>query len=169
MGIKLTKFFGIVWKTRSNFSKQQMLRFYKAYVFPTITYAILISGNTSQSHHTEIMKLQKKILRTIFFKRRHESIKEILDENRLLTVFLIYTFLRCLNTCLWNCNRTKKIVFYLRFTPKKWTMFQEQNESVIIESNFSTTAKQRSLILVQFLKLEYNLHQSRNVEIILNL
>ena len=54
---KLTKFCGIVWKARYVFSKQQMLRFYKAHVNPTITYGILIYGNTSQSHLTEIMKL----------------------------------------------------------------------------------------------------------------
>ena len=84
---KLTKFCGIVWKARYVFSKQQMLRFYKAYVNSTITYGILIYGNTSQSHLTEMMKLQKRILRAIFFKRRYESIKEIMDENKLLTVF----------------------------------------------------------------------------------
>ena len=58
---KLTKFCGIVWKARYVFSKQQMLRFYKAYVNPTITNGILIYGNTSQSHLTEIMKLQKNL------------------------------------------------------------------------------------------------------------
>ena len=57
---KLTKFCGIVWKARYVFSKQQMIRFYKAYVNPTITYGILLYGNTSQSHLTELLKLQKK-------------------------------------------------------------------------------------------------------------
>ena len=70
----LTTFCGIVWKAGYVFSKQQMLRFYKAYGNPTITYGILLYGNTSQSHLTEIMKLQKRILRPTFFKRRYESI-----------------------------------------------------------------------------------------------
>ena len=89
---KLIKFCGIVWKARYIFSKQQMLRFYKAYVNPTITYGILIYGNTYQSHLTEIMKLQKRILREIFFKRRYASIEEIMDENKLHTVFDLYFF-----------------------------------------------------------------------------
>ena len=89
---KLTKFCGIVWKARYVFSKQQMLRFYKAYVNTTITYGILIYGNTSQSHLTEIMKLQERIFRAFFFKCRYESIKEIMDENKLLTVFDLYFF-----------------------------------------------------------------------------
>ena len=89
---KLTNFCGIVWKARYVFSKQQMLRFYKACENLTITYEILLYGNTSQSHLSEIMKLQKRILRAIFFKRRYESIKEIMDENKLLTVFDLYFF-----------------------------------------------------------------------------
>ena len=84
---KLTKLCGIVWKARYNYSKQQMLHFYTANVIPTITYGIFICGNTSQSHLTEIMKLQKRILRAIFFERRYESIKEILDENKSPTDF----------------------------------------------------------------------------------
>ena len=89
---KFNKICGIVWKAKYIFSKQQMLRFYKAYIIPTITYGILIYGNTSQSHLTEIMKLQKRILRAIFFKPRYELIKVILNENKLLTVFDLYFF-----------------------------------------------------------------------------
>ena len=79
MCAKKTNLCGIVWKARYIFSKQQMLRFYKAYVTPTITYGNSKHGNTFQS--------QIRILRAIYFKRRYESIKEIMDENKLLTVF----------------------------------------------------------------------------------
>ena len=116
---KSTKFCGIVWKARYVFSKQQMLRFYKAYVNPTITYGFLINGNTSQSHLTEIMKLQKRILRAVFFSNVDmNQLKKLWTKTNYL-LFLIYTFLRCLSTCLWNCDRTKNMVFCLRFTPKK--------------------------------------------------
>ena len=115
---KLTKFCGIVWKARYAFSKQQMLSFYKAYVNPTITYGILIYGNTSQFHLTEIMKLQKRILGAIFFKRRCESIKEIMDENKLLTVFDLY-FFEMFKYFFMELRLDKKIVFCLIFTPKK--------------------------------------------------
>ena len=115
---KLTKFCGIVWKARYVFSKQQMLRFYKAYVNPTITYGILIYGNTSQSHLNEIMKLQKRILRAIFSNVDMNQLRILWTKTNSL-LFLIYIFLRCLSTCLWNCDRTKKMVFCLRFTPKK--------------------------------------------------
>ena len=116
---KLIKFCGIVWKARYVFSKQQMLRFYKAYVNPTITYRILIYGNTSQSHLTEIMKLQKKNLENnFFFKRRYESIKEIMDENKLLTVFDLY-FFEMFKYLLMELRSDKITVFCVRFTPKK--------------------------------------------------
>ena len=115
---KLTKFCDIVWKARYVFSKKQMLCFYKAYVNPTITHGILIYGNTSQSHLTEIMKLQKRIFEHLFSNVDMNQVTKIWTKTNCL-LFLIYTFLRCLNTCLWNCDRTKKMLFYLLFTPKK--------------------------------------------------
>ena len=125
---KLTKFCGIVWKARYVFSKQQMLRFYKAYVNPTITYRILIYGNTSQSHLTEIMKLQKRILRAIFSKGRYESIKEIMDENKLLTVFDLY-FFEMFKYWFMELRSDKKKRFSVSdLLPKRWTMYQEQSE-----------------------------------------
>ena len=43
-----TKFCGIVWKVRYFFSKEQMLRFYKAYIIPTIIYGILNTAKHSK-------------------------------------------------------------------------------------------------------------------------
>ena len=124
---KSTKFCGIVWKARYVFSKQQMLRFYKAYVNPTITYGFLINGNTSQSHLTEIMKLQKRILRAVFFSNVDmNQLKKLWTKTNYL-LFLIYTFLRCLSTCLWNCDRTKIWFSVSDLLPKKWTMYQDQS------------------------------------------
>ena len=54
--------------------------------------------------------------------------------------------MRCLSTCLWNCDRTKKMVFCLRFTPKKsGPCNRSKAKGVIKVAKFSTTAKQRSL------------------------
>ena len=125
------------------FSKQELLRFYKAYVNPTITYRILIYGKPSQSHLSEIMKNKKRILRAIFFKSRYESIEEIKDENKLLTVFDLY-FLRCLSTYLWNCDRTKKWFSVSGLLPKNGPCTRSKAKGVIKVATFST-AKQRSL------------------------
>ena len=69
-----------------------------------------------------------------------------MDGNRLLTVFDLYFFLRWLNTCLWNCDRAKKMVFCLKLTPKKsGPCTRSKAKGVIKVTKFSTTAKQRSL------------------------
>ena len=142
---KLTKFCGIFWKARYVFSKQQMLRFYKAYVNPTITYGILIYGNTSQSHLTEIMKLQKRILRAIFFKRRYESIKEIMDENKLLTVFDLY-FFDMFKYLFMELRSDRKNGFLSQiYSQKSGPCTRSKTKGLIKVAKFSTTAKQRSL------------------------
>ena len=112
------------------FSKQQLLRFYKAYVIPTIVCGILVYDNTSQSHITQIMKLQKITLRIILIKRRYESIKEIMDENRLLTVFGLYFFDLFKNVFM-ELQSDKKMVFCLRFTPKKVDHVPEAVKAVL--------------------------------------
>ena len=104
-----------------------MLRFYIAYKIPTIFHGILIYGNTSLSHLTEIMKLQKRILRAIFFKRRYESIKVILNENKLLTVFDLY-FCEMFKYLFMELPSKNKWFSVSALQRKKWTVYQEQSE-----------------------------------------
>ena len=141
---KLTKFCGIVWKARYVFSKQQMLRFYKAYLNPTTTYGILLYGKTSQSRLTEIMKLQKRILRAFFSNVDMSQIKKLWTKTNCL-LFLIYTFLRCSSTCLWNCDWTKNSFLSQIYSQKSGPCTTSKAKGVIKVSKFSTTAKQRSL------------------------
>ena len=139
---KLTKFCGIVWKARFVFSKQQMLRFYKAYVNPTISYGILKYGNTSQSHLTEIMKLQKRV---IFFKPRYESIREIMDENKLLTIFDLYFFEMFKYLFMELPSDRKKRFSVSDLLPKSGPCTRSKAKGLIKVAKLSTTAKQRSL------------------------
>ena len=60
----------------------------------------------------------KKNLESNFFKRRYESIKEIMDENRLLTVFDLY-FFDMFKYLFMELRSDKRVVFCLMFTPKK--------------------------------------------------
>ena len=61
-------------------------------------------------------------------------------------LFLIYTFLRCLNTCLWNCDQTKKNGFLSQiYSQKSRPCTRSKAKGVIKVAKFSTTAKQRSL------------------------
>ena len=87
---KLATFCGIIYKARNLFSKKQLLCFYNSYAKSVIEYGILIYGSTTKNHLSEILKLQKRILRAIFFKRKFDSISEKLIEVQIETVFDLY-------------------------------------------------------------------------------
>lgn len=83
----MKQFCGVTYKARYYFSRKQLLRFYNAYINSRISYGILIYGNTTKTHLTEILKVQKRILRAIFFKRPSDSMQKIIDEFKIPTVF----------------------------------------------------------------------------------
>ena len=87
---KLATFCGIIYKARNLFSKKQLLCFYNSYAISVIQYGIVIYGSTTKNHLNEIFKLQKRILRAIFFKRKFDSISEKLIEVQIETVFDLY-------------------------------------------------------------------------------
>ena len=84
---KLATFCGIIYKARNLFSKKQLLCFYNSYANSVIQYGILIFGSTAKNHLNEILKLQKRILRAIFFMRKFDSISEKLIEVQIEIVF----------------------------------------------------------------------------------
>ena len=142
---KLTKFCGIVWKARYVFSKQQMLRFYKAYVNPTITYGILIYGTTSQSHLTEIMKLQKRILRAFFLNVDMNQLKKLWTKTNCL-LFLNYTFFEMFKYLLMELRSDRKNGFLCQiYSQKSGPCTRSKAKGLIKVAKFSTNAKQRSL------------------------
>ena len=71
-------------------SLNQMLTFYNAYVKSRIEYGLLIYGNFYMTHLDEIYKMQKRIYRAIFFKRKTDVIKNIMTKYHLLTVYYFF-------------------------------------------------------------------------------
>ena len=60
-------------------------------------------------------------------------------------LFLIYTFLRCLNTWLWKYDRTKNGFLSHIYSEKSGPCTRSKAKGAIKVTKFSTTAKQRSL------------------------
>ena len=87
---KFATFCGIIYKARNLFSKKQLLCFYNSYAKSVIQYGILTYGSFTKNHLNEILKLQKRILRAIFFKRKFDSISEKLIEVQIETAFDLY-------------------------------------------------------------------------------
>ena len=63
-----------------------MLTFYNAYVKSTLEYGLLINGNLFKTHLDKIYKMQKRICRAIFFKRKTDAIRNIMTKYHLLTL-----------------------------------------------------------------------------------
>ena len=87
----MARFSGIVYKARLYFSKPQLLQFYTSYVKSVIPHGILVYGNTYKTHLKEIHKFQKSIMRTIYFKKKSEPVREIMKQKN-LNVYEIFLY-----------------------------------------------------------------------------
>ena len=87
---KLRKFNGILYKTRDYFSKRQLLRFYDAYAKSIIEYGILIYGSASKSDLETIHIIQKRILRTILWKKFCDWTQEEVIKYKIYSVYELY-------------------------------------------------------------------------------
>ena len=74
---KLRKFNGIMYSARTCFSKYHLLHFYSADIIPIMSYGLISYGCGAKSNMDKIYLVQKKILRTIFFKRKYEHITNV--------------------------------------------------------------------------------------------
>ena len=79
---KMSKFTGVLYRGRSCFSKQSLLKFYTAYVILIISYGFIAYGCTSKTNLDKIFLIQKKIIRTIFFLRKYDHVSEFISKYR---------------------------------------------------------------------------------------
>ena len=69
---KLAKFNGLRFKGRNYFSKNVLVKFYNCYAKPLISYGLFAFGAKSKSLLEKIFVMQKRIFKTICFKRKFE-------------------------------------------------------------------------------------------------
>ena len=87
---KIAKFNGVLYRGRSCFSKQALIKFYIAYVIPLISYGLLAYGCTSKSNLDKIFLAQKKIIRTIFFLGKYDHVSEYFSKFQLQSAHEIF-------------------------------------------------------------------------------
>ena len=75
---------------RVAFSRKMLLKFYLAYLVPIISYGLLVYGSTSKTNLEKVYICQKKVLPTIFFKRKYEHITTKFINLGIDTAFEIY-------------------------------------------------------------------------------
>ena len=75
-----------MYKGRVVFLRKLFLRFYLASVVPLISYGLLVYGSTTKTNLYKIHICQKRILKTILFKRDFERVTLKFNELRIDTV-----------------------------------------------------------------------------------
>ena len=87
---KLNKFCGLIYKIRHMYQRKFLLQFYHAYVTSVIKYGLLNYGSTRKTHLENIYKVQRRIIRAIFFKKPQNSLCEILTKYTIFNIYELY-------------------------------------------------------------------------------
>ena len=67
-----------------------LLMFYNSYAKSPINFGIIAYGATAETNLTKIEMAQRRIMRAIFFKKKMDSITDVLREKGILTVYGLY-------------------------------------------------------------------------------
>ena len=67
-----------------------VVRYYNIYMKPNIQYGLLVYGCTKKSKMKDMLLVQKKELRIIFFKSRRYPSDELFERSRITNVYDLY-------------------------------------------------------------------------------
>ena len=81
---------GVMSKLRHFVPRYQLIGYYRNVVCPIIQYGVLVYGCCSFSSLSPIYQLQKKIIKVIYFRKRHDDSKDLFTANKILTVFELH-------------------------------------------------------------------------------
>ena len=87
---KLNKFCGLIYRVRDIYSIKCLLLFYNAYAKSVICYGLLVYGRAAKTNLTKIEMAQRRIIRAILFKKKFDSLQNILHQTTLNTVFELF-------------------------------------------------------------------------------
>ena len=89
---KLGKQCRIISKLRHFAPRKQLFLYYKSNFEPIIQYNILVYGCCKYTSSLPILMMQKKILKFIYFRERHDSSDDLFIQNGILTVFELHLY-----------------------------------------------------------------------------
>ena len=79
-----------MYRVRHFYPRRCLLMFYDSFAKSVITYGLLVYGNTSKQNLEKIDRVQRKIIRAIFFRKKYESLGLTLIDNKIYTVYELY-------------------------------------------------------------------------------
>ena len=89
---RLGKQCGIISKLRHYVPRNLLIRYYKSNINPIVQYGILVYGCSKMSNLEKIHRLQKKILKFIYFRRRLDHSEDIFVKHKILTVYELHIY-----------------------------------------------------------------------------
>ena len=87
---KISRIVGVISKLRHYLPTRVLLTMYRSMIHPLLLYGIIIWGQASKLLINKLLVLQKRALRSIFFKNITESAIPLFIENNILLVTLLY-------------------------------------------------------------------------------
>ena len=88
---KLNKFCGLIYRVRHMYPRKCLLMFYNSFVKSIICYGLIVYGSATKTNLKKIENAQRRILRAIFYKKKFDSLRDILLDNKIFTVYELYT------------------------------------------------------------------------------
>ena len=79
-------------QTRRQLTKQQLLLYYKLHVKPVVQYGVLLYGCTAYSSLQPVFRIQKRIMRNIFNLPKFASVKDLIIEHAIATVYELHVY-----------------------------------------------------------------------------
>ena len=70
---------------------RKCLMFYNSFAKSMICYGLIVYGSAAKTNLKKIENAQRRILRAIFFKKKFDSLRDILLDNKIFTVYELYT------------------------------------------------------------------------------
>ena len=89
---KVARGLGILYKSKRILNPKSLLQLYNSFIYPYINYCICVWGNTSLSHLSPLITLQKKAIRVISGADRLVHTDPFFKESRVLKVREIYVY-----------------------------------------------------------------------------
>ena len=89
---KLARHSGVIPKMRHYVPCNVLLKYYFCNVKPIVQNGILAYGCLSFTVLEPVLAMQKKLLRLIYFKSKHESLSKVFEDLKILTVHELYVY-----------------------------------------------------------------------------
>ena len=86
----LKKFCGLIYRVRDLYPIKALLSFYNSYAKSVISYGLIVYGRAAKTNMQNIEMAQRRIIRAIFFKKKRDSIRDILRDTEVNTVFELF-------------------------------------------------------------------------------